>query len=168
MDSKTLENTKAPHGSAALLRNGKTFKESLRDGRTVWANGRRVEDVTTHPTLGPGINLIAEYFDDQFDPKYEDILTFVDSNGERVSRSWQVPLTHEDLVVRRRLNEYTTLKTAGTFGRPPRGPFNVLCPKLVCIPTFLTGHEENHKCRSSSNKVPLVQSGTVFLVTKDR
>lgn len=119
MDSKTLEKTKASPGSAALLRNGAAFKESLRDGRAVWANGERVEDVTTHSTLGPGISLIAECFDDQFDPRYEDILTFIDGNGERVSRSWQIPRTREDLIVRRRLIEYTTLKTAGTFGRPP-------------------------------------------------
>jgi 4-hydroxyphenylacetate 3-monooxygenase len=118
MNPKTLESVVSPPESAALLRNGSRFKQSLRDGRAVWANGERVEDVTTHPALGPGIDMIAECFDAQFDPKFQDVLTFIDDDGQRVSRSWQLPRTHEDLLNRRRLIEYTTLKTAGTFGRP--------------------------------------------------
>lgn len=102
------------------LKDGPAFKESLRDGRSVWVGGKRVEDVTEDPTLGPGIQLIAEMFDAQFDPAYEDATTYIDPDtGARVSRSWQVPRTPEELRDRRRMIEFTTLKTAGTFGRPP-------------------------------------------------
>jgi 4-hydroxyphenylacetate 3-monooxygenase len=118
MNLNSLQSVESPLSSQALLRNGDSFKKSLRDGRAVWANGVRVQDVTTHPALGPGIQMIAECFDAQFDPEFQDVLTFVDEDGARVSRSWQIPRTHEDLVARRRLIEYTTLKTAGTFGRP--------------------------------------------------
>src|SRR5882757_8957837 len=118
MNLNSLQNVESPLSSQALLRNGDSFKNSLRDGRAVWANGVRVQDVTTHSALGPGIQMIAECFDAQFDPEFQDVLTFVDEDGARVSRSWQIPRTHEDLVARRRLIEYTTLKTAGTFGRP--------------------------------------------------
>src|SRR5271170_6508918 len=118
MNRKTLQDVVSPPRPDVLLRDGIAFKESLRDGRAVWANGQRVADVTTHPALGPGINMIAECFDAQFDPKFEDILTFTDHDGKRVSRSWQIPRTRQDLVARRRLIEFTTLKTAGTFGRP--------------------------------------------------
>lgn len=118
MDLKSLEKTEAQPSRETFLRNGSRYKESLRDGRSVWANGQRVEDVTKDPSLGPGIDMIAECFDDQFNPKLRDVLTFIDENGERVSRSWQLPRTSEDLIARRRLIEYTTLKTAGTFGRP--------------------------------------------------
>jgi 4-hydroxyphenylacetate 3-monooxygenase len=102
-----------------VLLDGAQFKESLRDGRAVWIGGKRVEDVTEEPTLGPGIDLIAEMYDAQHDPAYEDVTTMLDENGRRVTRAWQVPKTVEDLRERRRLIEYTTLKTAGTFGRPP-------------------------------------------------
>lgn len=118
MDSKATESVVSAPRTDVLLRNGKQFKESLRDGRAVWANGQRVEDVTKHPALGPGIDMIAECFDAQFDPRLEDILTFTDADGNRASRAWQIPRTREDLVARRRLIEFTTLKTAGTFGRP--------------------------------------------------
>ena len=104
---------------STFLRDGVAFKESLRDGRAVWVGGRRVEDVTKEPSLGPGIDLIAEMFDAQFDPAYEDVTTYVDEEGNRFGRAWQIPVTQDDLRDRRKLIEYTTLKTAGTFGRPP-------------------------------------------------
>ena len=118
MHRNTSDTVAAPSSSGVLLRTGQQFKESLRDSRSVWANGLRVEDVTTHPALGPGINMIAECFDAQFDPEFQEILTFIDHDGKRVSRAWQLPRTHADLVARRRLIEFTTVKTAGTFGRP--------------------------------------------------
>ena len=39
------------------LRTGEEFKAGLRDGRTVYVGDRLVEDVTTEPSLGPGITL---------------------------------------------------------------------------------------------------------------
>jgi 4-hydroxyphenylacetate 3-monooxygenase len=101
------------------LRSGEMYKQALRDGRAVWAAGERVEDVTTSPVLGPGIDLIAETFDAQFDPALRDVTTYVDERGERVSRSWQVPTEQADFEARRELIRYTTYKTAGSFGRPP-------------------------------------------------
>lgn len=102
------------------LRRGEDFKEALRDGRAVWMAGRRVEDVTADPGLGPGIDLIAEMFDDQFTDRYRDVTTCVDpATGTRLSRAWQTPRNVDDLRERRKLIEYTTLKTIGTFGRPP-------------------------------------------------
>jgi 4-hydroxyphenylacetate 3-monooxygenase len=106
-------------GSRAVLLTGAQFKESLRDGRAVWAGGRWVDDVTEEPTLGPGIDLIADMYDAQHDPALQDVTTMLDENGDRVTRAWQVPRTVEDLRDRRKLIEYTTVKTVGTFGRPP-------------------------------------------------
>jgi 4-hydroxyphenylacetate 3-monooxygenase len=101
------------------LRTGEQFKESLRDGRAVWVAGERVEDVTAHPALGPGVDLIAEMFDDQFDPELQDVTTVVDDDGNRYSRSWQIPRTLQELQARREMIVYTTMKTAGSWGRPP-------------------------------------------------
>jgi 4-hydroxyphenylacetate 3-monooxygenase len=104
----------------SALRTGEEFRASLRDGRTVYIGDRLAEDVTAEPTLGPGIDLMAEMFDAQFDPATEEITTFIDAeSGLRVNRAWQVPRTREEMVERRRLMEYTSFKTVGTFGRPP-------------------------------------------------
>jgi 4-hydroxyphenylacetate 3-monooxygenase len=102
------------------LRTGQEFKQSLRDGRTVYIGNRRVEDVTAEPSLGPGIDLMASMFDAQFDPATADITTFFDEElGMVVNRAWQAPKTREEMVARRKLTEYTSFRTVGTFGRPP-------------------------------------------------
>jgi 4-hydroxyphenylacetate 3-monooxygenase len=102
------------------LRTGDEFKESLRDGRTVYVGDQLVPDVTLEPSLGPGIDLMASMFDAQFDPATEDITTFFDEElGLRVNRAWQVPKNRQEMLERRRMMEYTSFRTVGTFGRPP-------------------------------------------------
>jgi 4-hydroxyphenylacetate 3-monooxygenase len=102
------------------LRTGDEFRAGLRDGRVVYVGGRLVEDVTQEPSLGPGIDLMASMFDAQFDPATEEVTTFFDPElGLRVNRAWQVPKDRAEMVARRRLTEYTSFKTVGTFGRPP-------------------------------------------------
>jgi 4-hydroxyphenylacetate 3-monooxygenase len=106
--------------SPSSLRSGEEFKQALRDDRTVYIGGRLVEDVTAEPTLGPGIDLMASMFDAQFDPETADITTFFDEEtGLVVNRAWQAPKTRAEMVARRKLTEYTSFRTVGTFGRPP-------------------------------------------------
>ncbi|HEX4011540.1 MAG TPA: 4-hydroxyphenylacetate 3-hydroxylase N-terminal domain-containing protein [Solirubrobacteraceae bacterium] len=123
MDATTVElgseSERMADRDDACLRTGASYKEALRDGRAVWAAGERVADVTENPVLGPGIDLIAETFDAQFEPDLRGITTYVNDQGERVSRSWQVPHEQADFAARRELIRYTTYKTAGSFGRPP-------------------------------------------------
>ena len=102
------------------LRTGEQFKRSLDDGRKVWVNGERLERVADNPGLAAGIELMAGMFDDQFRDAHRDETTYVDpQSGLRSSLAWQIPRTHADLAERRRMIEYTSRKTVGTFGRPP-------------------------------------------------
>lgn len=110
-----MTETRSPY-----LRTGEEFKQSLRDGRKLWVEGREIPDVTAEPALGAGIDMIGEMFDDQFSEEHQDVVTMVDSEtGHRVSRAWQVPTNVAELQERRKLIEYTSLKTVGTYGRPP-------------------------------------------------
>lgn len=119
------------------LRTGAEFKASLDDGRSVWVGGKKLAKVTDDPHLGAGINLMAEMFDDQFDPDYADILTMQDeTTGATISRSWQIPRSIEDLQKRRQLIEYTSVKTVGTFGRPPDLAPLIALGLLAHLPTF--------------------------------
>jgi hypothetical protein len=36
-----------------MIRMGEQYRDSIRDGRQVWINGGRVEDVTAHPIFRP-------------------------------------------------------------------------------------------------------------------
>jgi 4-hydroxyphenylacetate 3-monooxygenase len=105
---------------AHRLKTGAEFKASLDDGRQIWIGGKKLDKVTDEPALAAGVDLIAEMFDDQFKPEFEEATTYLDPKaGEVVSRAWQLPTTVEELADRRKMIEYTSLKTAGTFGRPP-------------------------------------------------
>lgn len=43
------------------MMNGKEYLESLRDGRTVFLNGDKVDDVTTNPAYRNSARSIASY-----------------------------------------------------------------------------------------------------------
>jgi len=46
-----------------VLRTGKDYIESLRDGREVWIDGERVRDVPAHPAFAPVVNVRARIYD---------------------------------------------------------------------------------------------------------
>jgi 4-hydroxyphenylacetate 3-monooxygenase len=103
------------------LLTGDEFRASLRDGRRVIAaDGTEVDDVTTHPQLGPAIDTLAEYYDAHFDERHASLLTYKDEETGRLSSiPWAVPRTIEDLERKREVNKFLTYQTMGVFGRPP-------------------------------------------------
>lgn len=101
----------------SFLKTGDEFRASLRDGREVWYKAERIEDVTTHPATAGGINILAEAYDAQHDPETRDILTYERDDGARVTKTWMVPRSLEDLRRRRESIEYLALQSFGVFGR---------------------------------------------------
>ena len=54
---------------------GAEYIESLRDGRTVYFQGERVKDVTTHPAFRNSVRSVARMYDALHDPATKDVLT---------------------------------------------------------------------------------------------
>ncbi|MHA2429103.1 MAG: 4-hydroxyphenylacetate 3-hydroxylase family protein, partial [Candidatus Hermodarchaeia archaeon] len=89
------------------LRTGKEFLESLQDDRKVYMLGERIDDVSAHPVLSVPARHSAIEFDLAQDPELEDLTrATLETNGEVVSRYYQIPRTPEDLLKRRDLIEY--------------------------------------------------------------
>jgi 4-hydroxyphenylacetate 3-monooxygenase len=110
-----------PASTPHRLKTGAEYKESLKDNRQIWVGGSKLNSVYDEPALARGIDLLASMFDDQFTEEHADATTYYDEKaGAVLSRSWQIPRTKEDLAARRRMIEYTSLKTAGTICRPSR------------------------------------------------
>lgn len=86
----------------ALL-NGQQYKESLKDGREVYVNGERVEDVTTHPAIRPMVDTMAKLYDLQHTPEYKETFSYINEDGELASRIYKLPETIEDLRNRREM-----------------------------------------------------------------
>ena len=102
------------------VRNGKQFLEGLRDGREVWLEGERVDDVTTHPKLTRMAHTLAGLYDLQESPEYREQMTFRSpTSGDPVSLSFLVPETYDDLIRRRKALEVTARACYGMLGRTP-------------------------------------------------
>jgi 4-hydroxyphenylacetate 3-monooxygenase len=99
------------------LKTGDEYKQSLRDKRDVRYQGERIDDVTTHFATAGGIDSVAELYDLQFDPEARNILTRVREDGTRVTSSYLIPRTKEDLAFRREGIKFVARKTWGTHGR---------------------------------------------------
>jgi 4-hydroxyphenylacetate 3-monooxygenase len=46
-----------------MVRTGAQYVESLKDGRQVYINGSKVDDVTTHPAFRNVVKTVAELYD---------------------------------------------------------------------------------------------------------
>jgi 4-hydroxyphenylacetate 3-monooxygenase len=102
------------------VRNGRDHVESLRDGRDVYINGARVADVTEHKAFRNSVRSAARLYDFQADPKNIDAMTFPSPDGgRRVSRCWQLPRDHAEMVERRRALEAWAELHFGFMGRSP-------------------------------------------------
>jgi len=85
-----------------VLRTGKDYIESLRDGREVWIDGEQVEDVPTHPAFAPVVNVRARIYDLAREAGPRDLLTYVDDqSAERCATTSRPPRTREDCRAKR-------------------------------------------------------------------
>ncbi len=57
------------------MMNGKEYLNSLRDGREVYLNGEKIDDVTAHPAYRNAARSIAQLYDAMHDPATKDIIT---------------------------------------------------------------------------------------------
>jgi 4-hydroxyphenylacetate 3-monooxygenase oxygenase component len=106
---------------------GARYIESLRDGREVWIDGKRVDDVTTHPAFRDMIKALAAVYDAQ-NGEYRDEMTYMEpETGLRASLSWMIPETLEDSARKRKNSQLWNMLTWGQLGRSP----DVLAP-FVC------------------------------------
>src|SRR6202043_2160969 len=102
------------------VRTGAEYRERLKDGRTIYANGERIKDVTTYPPFQRTIDSIAGLYDLQHDPAYQSLLTYPSpKTGHPVSLSFLITETPDDITRRVRSEEFRAEATFGLMGRMP-------------------------------------------------
>lgn len=80
-----------------MIRTGNEYRESIRDGRQVWIDGEKVEDVTTHPAFKPIIDVRAGIYDLAHEEDTRDVMTYVDTEtGETCAIGSKPPMTKAD------------------------------------------------------------------------
>jgi len=92
------------------LRTADEYRASLRDGRTLWYRGKRVDDICAEPDLAVAVDSACVDFDMTHDPTHRDLAVTRNEavDGEHHTL-YAVPRTPEDLARRSRLIEIGSL-----------------------------------------------------------
>jgi 4-hydroxyphenylacetate 3-monooxygenase len=94
-----------------MIRTGDEYLDSIRDGREVYMNGQRVEDVTRHPMFKPLIDIRARIYDMQHEAATRNILSF-QQDGEWQAVANKLPRSQQDWWDKRRATD-TVLDSIG-------------------------------------------------------
>ena len=100
---------------------GQQYIAGLRESPAeVWMRGERIKDVTTHPALKGGVGSVAALYDLQYREDIRDEMVFPSpTSGDPVGRSFQVPRTMEDLLLRRKMMTHWAWVGCGMMARTP-------------------------------------------------
>jgi 4-hydroxyphenylacetate 3-monooxygenase len=102
------------------VRTGTEYLRSLNDGRRIFVDGERINDVTQHPAFRQAARSVATLYDIAAAPELRERMTFASpKTGEPVQRCWQIPRSHADLRARRQFSETWAEATFGLMGRAP-------------------------------------------------
>lgn len=101
------------------VRDGRQYKAGLKDGREVWYDGRRVEDVAAFAEFQAAIDSIATLYDLQHDPAHRAVLTCEVPELGLVGRAFEMPRTHEHLRLKREAYMTWARANCGMIGRSP-------------------------------------------------
>lgn len=111
--------TYTPESRAAGARRGSEVLRRLRERPpALWYRGELVTDVTEHPALRGGVQTLASLYDLQWE---QPSVTLYESpaTGNRVSRAFMMPKTHEELASVSRAMKAWEDHTHGMMGRVP-------------------------------------------------
>src|SRR5579871_908598 len=80
------------------MKTGEQYRQSLRDGREVYLDGERVQDVTLHPATKPAVDVRARLYDLRHASGLKAKTTYTDESGATYCRAFKLPESVNDLV----------------------------------------------------------------------
>src|SRR3954453_5674585 len=92
------------------LRTADEYRASLRDGRTLWYRGKRVDDIVAEPDLRNAVDMAGIDFEMTHSPLHHDLtVTRDETTGEEHHAIYAIPRTPDDLARRSRIIEIGSL-----------------------------------------------------------
>jgi 4-hydroxyphenylacetate 3-monooxygenase len=101
-----------------VLKTGKEYLESIRDGRVIYLADERVEDATVHAAFRNGARTYAALYDLKGQSELREAMSY-EEGGERYSMHFLRPRSREDLMRRTRAHELIADFGCGVLGRSP-------------------------------------------------
>jgi 4-hydroxyphenylacetate 3-monooxygenase len=120
-----------------VAKTGAEHIASLRDGRTVYIDGKLVPDVTTHPAFKNAVQSAGALYDFQAQPQNIELMTFQpEGSSRRVNRAWQMPRSYDEMVQRRKALQAWAGVHYGFMGRSPDHVASALVGQRMGIDVF--------------------------------
>ena len=120
-----------------VAKTGAEHIASLRDGRTVYIDGKLVPDVTTHPAFRNAVQSAGALYDFQAQPQNIELMTFQpEGSSRRVNRAWQMPRSYDEMVQRRKALQAWAGVHYGFMGRSPDHVASALVGQRMGIEVF--------------------------------
>ena len=98
-----------------MLKSGKEYLQSLRDGRVVYLGDEKIDDVTSHPAFRNAARTVAAIYD----MKAADERLIISDGGDRYSAYYLRAGSKDDLRQRTQTHRAIADMTYGLFGRSP-------------------------------------------------
>ena len=99
-----------------MIRTGEQYRQGLRDGREVYVDGKRVDDVTGHPQFKPVVDVRARIYDLAHDKATRDVMTY-EEDGERFAIGLQLPKSRENWEAKRNAVDLVMKDIGGVITR---------------------------------------------------
>jgi 4-hydroxybutyryl-CoA dehydratase/vinylacetyl-CoA-Delta-isomerase len=102
-----------------MIKTKADYIESLKKQKlNVYYNGKRVEDVTTHPALMPHINCAAKTYELALKPENEDLMTAVSHlTGNKINRFTHIHQSVDDLIKKVQMLRLISHETGSCYQR---------------------------------------------------
>src|SRR5215813_12663652 len=111
--------------------------KSLKDGRTVYIDGKLVPDVTEHLAFRNSVKSAGLLYDYQARPENVELMTFrPDGSNRRINRAWQMPRNYSEMVQRRKAMQAWARLSYGFMGRSPDHLASALVGQRMGIEVF--------------------------------
>jgi 4-hydroxyphenylacetate 3-monooxygenase len=116
---------------------GSEHIKSLKDGRTVYIDGKLVPDVTEHSAFRNAVKSAALLYDYQARPQNIELMTYLpEGSNRRVNRAWQMPRNYDEMIKRRRAMQAWASLSYGFMGRSPDHLASALVGQRMGIEVF--------------------------------
>jgi 4-hydroxyphenylacetate 3-monooxygenase len=99
------------------MRRADDYLKSLKDGRNVWIDGKRVDSVAEHSALKATVKTVADLIESHHDSRFQDLLTEHDTSRGAFPRCYRIPESAEDLGGVGRVTEWLSTRTLGMMAR---------------------------------------------------
>lgn len=101
-----------------MIRTGRQYLDSLRDGRMVYINGERVRDVPSHPMFKPLVDIRARIYDMQHEAATRDVMVYRDeATGEDCAVGNKLPYEQSDWHAKRHATDAVLEAVGGIVTR---------------------------------------------------